>query len=446
MPRAKSPIKKLERLTPDQLAILPRKRDEWIAVGLNTEPIDLEGFKRGLSKAYGVIGKPAPRIVIVLPSWRACNYAASIVLPMLFDKAQVGDQVKDQVSDQVSDQVADQVGEQVWEQVRDQVVAQVADQVVAQVAAQVRAQVAAQVADQVAAQVGAQVKDQVWDQVSDQVGAQVVAHVRAQVSDQVADQVVAQVRAQVRDQVVAQVAYQVGEQVAAQVERFEYSRFWNQFESGWFSFYDTMDELGVDVSKLDGLMEMARSAGPSWLWWDIALVSDRPMVIHRDERNRLHSASGPALVYRDGSCVWAYHGVRVPEYVIACPHEITVEKIETEANAEIRRVMIEQFGAGRFVTESKLAPLHADDFGTLYQRVNPDGSALTLVRVVDCVKNDDGSDKVHYLPVNAELRPMRLNEDSGEIEYGAPQELTARNAVASTFGLQGKEYSPTLET
>jgi hypothetical protein len=30
--------------------------------------------------------------------------------------------------------------------------------------------------------------------------------------------------------------------------------------------------------------------------------------------------------------------------------------------------------------------------------------------------------------------------------FGEPQELTARNAVASTFGLYGSEYNPVTET
>lgn len=30
--------------------------------------------------------------------------------------------------------------------------------------------------------------------------------------------------------------------------------------------------------------------------------------------------------------------------------------------------------------------------------------------------------------------------------FGEPQEMTAHNAVASTFGLRGEQYSPTIET
>ena len=53
----------------------------------------------------------------------------------------------------------------------------------------------------------------------------------------------------------------------------------------------------------------------------------------------------------------------------------------------------------------------------------------------------DGSFKHHFLRVDPHLRPL-LPDGS----FGQPQPLTARNAVASTFGLRGDEYAPERET
>jgi hypothetical protein len=44
--------------------------------------------------------------------------------------------------------------------------------------------------------------------------------------------------------------------------------------------------------------------------------------------------------------------------------------------------------------------------------------------------------------VHHELRPL-LSDDG---EPGEPQELTARNAVASTFGKYGHEYAPEFQS
>jgi hypothetical protein len=39
------------------------------------------------------------------------------------------------------------------------------------------------------------------------------------------------------------------------------------------------------------------------------------------------------------------------------------------------------------------------------------------------------------------LRPMLLNK-----QLGAPQAMTARNAVASTWGMRGEEFVPEVRT
>ena len=64
-----------------------------------------------------------------------------------------------------------------------------------------------------------------------------------------------------------------------------------------------------------------------------------------------------------------------------------------------------------------------------------------MVEVKNATPEPDGSFREFFLSVHPELRPIL---DDGAL--GDPQELTAHNAVASTFGLRGEEYFPTLET
>ena len=150
----------IDTLTVEQEAMLAQVRDEWLAVGLSTEPASRPAAEEGVRQAYRRAGLEPPSVVI----WLGSPYAGCVASAMLNP---------------------DQVGAQVGAQVR------------AQVGAQVRGQVWAQVRGQVWGQVGAQVRDQVWDQVR----AQVWAQVGDQVSAQVGDQVWAQVRDQVRDAV-----------------------------------------------------------------------------------------------------------------------------------------------------------------------------------------------------------------------------------------------------
>src|SRR5487761_240463 len=356
---------------------------------------------------------------------------------------QVGDQVGDQVYDQVDDQVGDQVGAQVRAQVyaqgRAQVDDQVGDQVGAQVRAQVYAQARAQVDDQVRAQVDdqvdAQVRDQVYaqvyaqvddqvdaqvraqvrDQVGAQVGAQVYAQVGAQVDDQVRAQVYAQVGAQVDDQVGAQVDDQVGAQVDAQVDdrlkNWYAGRIAGQHWAGWYSYFAAMAELGVKNLEplLEGQCEVGKNAGWWWAYRGFAVVTDRPAVLCRAALGGLHAEHGPAIAYRDGWGFWAWHGRRVPRWVVESP---TLEAISREDNVEIRRCAIESMGWERFTAEllTDQRPAIAPDPGNPDQSLVlhdvPEGLWGARVKLLLCTNGSterDGTRRRYGLTVPAHL-------------------------------------------
>jgi len=134
-----------QSLTKEQKDFIPIVRDEWIKVGLCTDPANRPEAERGIALAYLAANRTPPKTII----WCESPLAGAIAASQL---AQVWDQVRAQVRDQV---VA-----QVWTQVWTQVSAQVGDQVGDQVRDQVRDQVSAQVWTQVRAQVWAQVRDQ----------------------------------------------------------------------------------------------------------------------------------------------------------------------------------------------------------------------------------------------------------------------------------------------
>ena len=139
---------KLDQLTPDQMQLLTEKRDEWMAIGLSTEPADRDKAEDGVRRAYGAAGLPAPQFYI----WVNNPFEGALAQGMMRSEsspAQVREQVREQVGDQVRDQVRSQVEEQVRAQVRSQVEDLVWVQVGDQVRSQVRAQVEAQAGEQV---------------------------------------------------------------------------------------------------------------------------------------------------------------------------------------------------------------------------------------------------------------------------------------------------------
>jgi len=244
----------------------------------------------------------------------------------------------------------------------------------------------------------------------------------------------------------------VRDQVSDQVSEVLNWRWWygfGQFESFWCSYYEVMHRMGViaDLKKLEPMVDLAKSAGWTVCFWDWVFVSKRPSApVQRDDQNRLHCLNGPAIGYEDGFGVYAVHGVRVPRYVILEPTSITLDGIRAEQNAEVRRVMIDRYGPSRYLIDSgaTLIDSSLDGLGNLrqlYRQEVPGDEPIVMVRVVNSTQEPDGTFKTYWLRVAPDLRPMA---SSGKL--GEPQELTALNAVASTFGMRGEEYEPAVET
>jgi hypothetical protein len=66
------------------------------------------------------------------------------------------------------------------------------------------------------------------------------------------------------------------------------------------------------------------------LWWPFAwgaVLADRPAELHVDEKMFLHRGDGPAVVYRDGWRVYAWHGLAVPEDWILHPETVPPAKL-----------------------------------------------------------------------------------------------------------------------
>jgi len=200
--------------------------------------------------------------------------------------------------------------------------------------------------------------------------------------------------------------------------------------AGWLSFYDFMrNELNLteQTEKLEGLFELSKHCGWIIPHENICFASERHSVLFMDERGRLHSVSSPAIMYPDGWKIYAIHGVRVPEYIVERPSEITIEKIEQEKNAEIRRVMIDIYGVHKYFEECGAMLIHSDKYGKLYKKEIEDDEDMVMVRVINSTGEPDGTFKEYLLRV-------------------PPSMETAHQAVAWTFDRTPETYSPIIET
>jgi hypothetical protein len=103
----------------------------------------------------------------------------------------------------------------------------------------------------------------------------------------------------------------------------------------------------VDAPTLDVWREweaLATCSGQRWLHPRFCIVTERPRAIRFDAAGELHSESGAALRWADGSSLYAWHGVPLTadqSWMIERPSQITSAHIEAEPDATLRRVMCE---------------------------------------------------------------------------------------------------------
>ena len=184
-----------------------------------------------------------------------------------------------------------------------------------------------------------------------------------------------------------------------------------------------------------------RRAGDSGLWafWVLthAFVAIPPPEVVFDRDHRPHCETGAAVRWGTSGEVYFWHGIHVPKKVVLAPETIHVSEIETERNIEVRRVMIERYGAGRYAVDCG-EELARDEFGVLYRKnwvpnrtsmFESWGEAepIVVVKVRNSTAEPDGSFKDYYLRVPPTMR-------------------TPREAIAWTFGLPANDYAPEVET
>ncbi|NVI93109.1 DUF6745 domain-containing protein [Actinomadura sp. BRA 177] len=146
-------------------------------------------------------------------------------------------------------------------------------------------------------------------------------------------------------------------------ERAEPGTFWYEAQCvSWSAHYDAVRRTSgvIFTPEQNRLLDLWATPTRSCGWWwpreDVCVVSERPVEVHAevwgDEGQvRLHRPDGPALRYADGWDVHAWHGTRVPPWVVDDP---SIDRITGEPNVEVRRCAIENIGWGDYIDRAGL--------------------------------------------------------------------------------------------
>jgi hypothetical protein len=434
---------KIERLTPEQEAMLPEWAERWRRIGVCCEPANRGEAERGVVEAYRIAGLSAPRI-----AW--CGSPLSMALTRAivreFYAADPGDTVAASVRDRVGaslwtsvtghvmagvrdsirDILVDSIGDSVRNNVIESVGASVASSVVASVGASVRDILWAISWAHAQAGLQATVADSVWvsirDSIVDSVGASVRDSVRDSVGDSVGDSV--------RDSVWAGVAASVAASIRNGVRDSGYG----QHDANWIAFYAYFrDVLGLvaETDKLTGLRLLTENAGWFLPHEHICWISERTCRVKQDARWRLHCEDGPAVAYPDGWTLYYWHGIRVAPEIIERPETITVAAIDAERNAEVRRVMMNRYGMARYLRDTGAEEIDRDRDSkgerVLYRKRDGLG-VIKMIRLENSTPDALGDRKDYWFRV-------------------PPEVTSCRAAVAWMYSLDKPErYAPAVET
>lgn len=441
---------KINKLTPEQELRLPAFRADYLAHGLNTAPADRPRAEAAFARAYAVIGKtPVPVL------WVDSPITASMALSVLkhFAADQGGDSLtvsfeasfwseleeilqnglqntlqdglQDRLLDSLRDSLGNSLGNSLWGILQDSLRDSLGNDLHDDLRDGFWNSLWSSLGDSLRRNLGTGL----WDSLRRNLGAGLRASLGeglgSSVQDGLSDKAHDDIWISHRDSKIAP----------------EYTYWWGQQDLYWIAFYKFCAEIGVPFeAEAADRLDIMHEIGLSCMWWyprdGLIIACERPLSIKMDERERLHSDTGPAVAFRDGWSIYSVHGVRVPAWVITDPARLTLAAISAETNSEVQRVMIERYGWDRYVGDvgGEIVD-HDERWGTLLR--TPAGLVL---KVINRSPEADGSFRQYILPVAGNCEPLP-DSSVANVELGAPQSLTALNAVASTFGMSGAAYA-----
>lgn len=378
------------KLTHEQEAMAAAIEDQWLAAAVQTGPGDRAAAEAGVREAYRLAGLPGPERIYWFGSPRAGAAAVALLSGDLDPAGGWFDEVRAELDRQ--GRVAP--GASVRRRVRTEPWAAARSAAVEALGAEG------------------------WAQLSSAAGRRSWALVM--------DLVAGRVRLRLGEDLVADLPDETGRAVRRPV----LDAIYGQHDGTWLSTFFAADRLcpGAGLaSGLTGLAEVARHSGWWWANERVAVLTERPQLLARDNVGRLHRGEGPALEFADGYGLWAWRGMPIPVSLAAELPALTASRIRDEENAEIRRVMLEHFGYERYLSESGAQKWDSDETGTLWGLSLSGDEPLVMVEVVNSTPEPDGTSRIYWLRV-------------------PPRTRTAREGVAWTFGLTAEEYHPMIQT
>ncbi|BAY86608.1 hypothetical protein NIES267_61180 [Calothrix parasitica NIES-267] len=358
----------IEKLTPEQEALIPIIRDEWIKIALDTSPTNKQKAEAAIKLAYQ--GCKPPKEIL----W--FDNPLSAVIWIASNRKSLGDFFQ-------SNFVPDEVSPCIQENIIDAAIN---------------------------SRVSCKVKQLIYVDVLDDIYC-VLSNLRQILSDAIDDCF----------------PYDIYEKDNYKDEDFEFieDAIYNCPQGIWqiheLAYYAYFNAIGIDFPQLIAWWSTARECGCWWCFENFAVVTPKPSEINLDEDYQLHAEGKPAVNY-DGFKIYANHGTIIPKkYGQIHPSKWKAEWLLSEKNAELRRILIQEIGYYRICQELQAVELDKwQEYTLLKINQNIDIESIHLLTMI-CPSTDN----IHILRVPPDITSAR--EAMAWINWGIhPEEFAAQ--------------------
>ncbi|BAY13856.1 DUF6745 domain-containing protein [Calothrix sp. NIES-2098] len=339
----------IEKLTPQQEALIPVYREKWRKIALSTERIDREKAAEAVKAAYITIGKNAPNIIFYESPYVA-------IKSLIFDKL---DYLKHKLNNKVVSQVNNSPISKL-KSVQRELLEKPLEQLGRQTSffTDLSCSIYSQVFQNI--KLDEDLYDELLYSKLDNNFSDIVGFRLNWVLEEY-------IKIYLNERLQSEDWQQINLQLGSRLSSSFYACLYSQINDLFTKSFQPEEECKINSSR-DFIIacvsfseifqewliyqSLIKECGWIFAFDKAAIICDRPLHIRFDNQHRLHAEGEPAIEYADGFSLYSYHGVTLPEkYGKVHPQQWQAQWLLTEDNAELRRVLIQGIGYSRICQE-----------------------------------------------------------------------------------------------
>lgn len=387
-------LAKIEKLTPEQEALIPVCREKWRRLALSVEPIDRSLAADAVISAYALLGLPEPEIVFCDRPTIAWKTILRILIgeylwnrvEWLLENEYI--EIDDNVIENLGNKIANQLNRRnIRQKLGTPLESKLEEELISKLRKQLNAELVSckgsRVRDKIAGYLGRPLLSNYWGGCPESTAWGVA---RWQILNQGFD-------------------FECDCRIENTMNHAIVPGLWAKYKGVLFDFY--ISALGCslyDRHRWSVFQALVQNCGYIFPYQKICFICDRPRILSLDSQYRLHAEGSPALQFADGYSYYAYHGIRLPEeYGKIHPKDWQAEWLLAEKNAEVRRAIVRGIGYARLCQELQAVEIDSwREYALLEIKSGRDFEQIYLLKMT-CPSSGD----IHVLRVTPNMRQAR---------------------------------------